>query len=117
MDKGGEGKKKKRERKEGAREGREMEGSGDTHREGGRREMSRDRKGGMETQGVRETRKKVEGENTWVEGEARGVNWNRNTAGETGMDMDIDIDKDNMQRDSKTSRNRRGEKEQGKPQR
>lgn len=41
------------------------------------------------------------------------MNQNRNTAGEPGMDLDIEMDTDNVERDLKTSRNRKGENRRG----
>lgn len=41
------------------------------------------------------------------------MNQNRNTAGEPGMNLDIEMDTDNVERDSKTSRNRKGENRRG----
>lgn len=45
----------------------------------------------------------------------RAMNQNRNTAGETGMDLNIEMDMGNVDRDSKNSRNRRGENRRGDP--
>lgn len=53
-----------------------------------------------------------EGEN---EENKRAMNQNRNTAGETGMDLNIEMDTGNVERDSKNSRNRRGENRREEP--
>lgn len=75
--------------------------------------MARDIKEGRETQRFRETRKKEahERDRDKVEKQERNEPEQKYSRGDRRMDMD------NVDRDSKTSRNRRGEKRKGKCQR